>query len=186
MSNKRLELTLKSVLLGIILSIVLSSANTYLGLFAGMTVSASIPAAIVSMSILRFFKNSSILENNLVQTSASAGESLAAGVVFTFPALVLIGYWTNFDYIEVTKIALIGGILGALFTVPLRRTLIVEKKLKFPEGIATSKILKSSNNSQLSRIIINSRKISILSRRLVCSKFDIRQCKSYYIKWNNY
>ena len=133
MTNNTNELTTKSIILGIFLSVILSAANTYLGLFAGMTVSASIPAAILSMSILRFFKKSSMLENNLVQTSASAGESLAAGVIFTFPALVLIGYWTNFDYIEVTKIALIGGILGALFTIPLRRTLIVEKKLLFPK-----------------------------------------------------
>ena len=156
MTNNRLELTLKSIILGIILSIVLSAANTYLGLFAGMTVSASIPAAIVSMSILRLFKNSSIYENNLVQTSASAGESLAAGVIFTFPALVLIGYWTNFDYVEVTKIALIGGILGALFTIPLRNALIVEKKLTFPEGIATSKILLSSTNKKLGQILLHS------------------------------
>ena len=99
MTNNTIELTTKSIILGIFLSVILSAANTYLGLFAGMTVSASIPAAILSMSILRFFKKSSILENNLVQTSASAGESLAAGVIFTFPALVLIGYWTNFDYI---------------------------------------------------------------------------------------
>ena len=153
-SDKQKELTLRSILLGIILSIILSAANTYLGLFAGMTVSASIPAAIVSMTILRFFKNSTIHENNLVQTSASAGESLAAGVIFTFPALVLIGYWTNFNYYEVTKIALVGGILGALFTIPLRKTLIVNQKLKFPEGVATSKILKSSNDINLSKIIL--------------------------------
>ena len=153
MLHKNNELTLRALILGIFFSILLSGANTYLGLFAGMTVSASIPAAILSMSILRFFRNSSILENNLVQTAASAGESLAAGVIFTFAVLVLIGYWTNFNYIEVTKIALIGGILGALFTIPLRRTLIVEKKLLFPEGIATSKILKSANNISLSKII---------------------------------
>jgi len=151
-----LELTLKSIILAILLSIILSAANTYLGLFAGMTVSASIPAAILSMSILKLFKNSSILENNLVQTSASAGESLAAGVIFTFPALVLIGYWTEFNYLEVTKVALVGGILGALFTIPLRKVLIIEKKLKFPEGIATAKILKSSNDLNLGLIILKS------------------------------
>ena len=121
-----------------------------------MTVSASIPAAIMSISILRFFKNSTILEHNLTQTSASAGESLAAGVIFTFPALLLMGYWTNFNYIEVTKIALIGGIMGALFTIPLRKTLIVDKKLKFPEGIATSKILESTENKKLGQIILQS------------------------------
>ena len=163
-SDKQKELTLRSILLGIILSIILSAANTYLGLFAGMTVSASIPAAIVSMTILRFFKNSTIHENNLVQTSASAGESLAAGVIFTFPALVLIGYWTNFNYYEVTKIALVGGILGALFTIPLRKTLIVNQKLKFPEGVATSKILKSSNDINLSKIILQSSCIGAITK----------------------
>ena len=146
MNNKRTELSFKAIFLGIVLSIILSSANAYLGLFAGMTVSASIPAAIISMSILRLFKNSTILENNLVQTAASAGESLAAGVIFTFPALLLIGYWTNFNYIEVTKIAFIGGLLGVIFTIPLRKILIIEKKLTYPEGIATSKILKSRDN----------------------------------------
>jgi len=156
MLHKNNELTLRVIILGIIFSILLSGANTYLGLFAGMTVSASIPAAIMSISILRFFKKSTILEHNLVQTSASAGESLAAGVIFTFPALLLMGYWTNFNYIEVTKIALIGGILGVLFTIPLRKTLIINKKLKFPEGIATSKILESTNNSKLGNTILKS------------------------------
>ena len=91
--NTKLELTIKAIFLGIILSVILSAANAYLGLFAGMTVSASIPAAVISMGILRLFKNSTIWENNLVQTAASAGESLAAGVIFTVPALLLIGYW---------------------------------------------------------------------------------------------
>jgi len=152
--NKTSELTFKSIILGIFLSIILSAANTYLGLFAGMTVSASIPAAIMSMAILKLFKNSTIYENNLVQTSASAGESLAAGVIFTFPALLLLGYWTNFNYLEVTKIALIGGILGVLFTIPLRKILIVEKKLKFPEGIATAKILESAHSTKLGQTIL--------------------------------
>ena len=90
--NTKLELTARSLILGIVLSVVLSAANAYLGLFAGMTVSASIPAAIMSMAILKLFKNSTIFENNLVQTSASEGESLGAGVIFTFPALLLLGY----------------------------------------------------------------------------------------------
>ena len=185
MNRNTIELTLKSILLGIILSIILSAANTYLGLFAGMTVSASIPAAILSMSILRLFKRSSILENNLVQTSASAGESLAAGVIFTFPALVLIGYWTNFDYIEVTKIALIGGILGALFTIPLRRVLIVEKKLLFPEGIATSKILKSANNSTLAKIILQSSIIGAIVKFLQQAIKLYNSSIEYIFKINN-
>ncbi len=136
------QLTVKAILLGIILSVVLAGANAYLGLFAGLTVSASIPAAVISMAILKMFKNSNILENNIVQTAASAGESLAAGVVFTIPALVLLGYWNVFDYWWVTAIAGLGGLLGVLFTIPLRRSLIVEQQLAFPEGKATAEVLK--------------------------------------------
>lgn len=137
------ETTLKAFVLGALLSVILSAANAYLGLFAGMTVSASIPAAVLSMAILRLFKNHNILENNIVQTAASAGESLAAGAIFTFPALILLGYWTEFNFLETFLIALCGGVLGVLFTVPLRSALIVKQKLKFPEGIATAEVLKS-------------------------------------------
>ncbi|MHC4790931.1 MAG: OPT family oligopeptide transporter, partial [Planctomycetota bacterium] len=137
------EITVKAVILGVVLSVVLAGANAYLGLFAGMTVSASIPAAVVSMGVLRLFRRSNILENNIVQTAASAGESLAAGVIFTLPALVILNFWTDFDFVWVTVIAAFGGLLGVLFTIPLRRALIVEAKLKFPEGIATAEVLKS-------------------------------------------
>lgn len=136
------QLTVKAVLLGLILSVVLAGANAYLGLFAGLTVSASIPAAVISMAILRLFKNSNILENNIVQTAASAGESLAAGVIFTIPALILLGYWDVFEYWWVSAIAGIGGLLGVLFTIPLRRSLIVEQQLAFPEGKATAEVLR--------------------------------------------
>ena len=141
------EITVKAIFLSIGLSIVLSAAMAYLGLYAGMTISASIPAAIMSMGILRLFKNSNILENNIVQTAASAGESLAAGVIFTIPTLLLIGYWESVDYWEVTKIAMVGGVLGALFTVPLRRALILKAKLRFPEGVATAKVLETGHES---------------------------------------
>jgi len=137
------EITIKAVILGVLLSVVLAGANAYLGLFAGMTVSASIPAAVVSMGVLRLFRRSNILENNIVQTAASAGESLAAGVIFTLPGLVILNYWSEFDFVWVTVIAGFGGLLGVLFTIPLRRALIVEAKLKFPEGIATAEVLKS-------------------------------------------
>ena len=143
------EITLKAFFLSIFLSIILSSAMVYLGLYAGMTISASIPAAIMSMGILRLFKNSNILENNIVQTAASAGESLAAGVIFTLPALLLIGYWDTISYWEVTKIAMVGGILGALFTVPLRRALILKAQLRFPEGVATAAVLKTGHETML-------------------------------------
>ena len=136
------EVTLKATILSIILSVVLGAANAYLGLFAGMTVSASIPSAVVSMAIFRFFKTSNILENNIVQTVASAGEGLAGGVIFTIPALLILGTWTQFNYWETTLIASLGGILGMLFTIPLRRAMIVENPLQFPEGVATAEVLK--------------------------------------------
>ncbi len=136
------QLTVKAIVLGIILSMILAGANAYLGLFAGMTVSASIPAAVISMGILSLFRESNILENNIVQTAASAGESVAAGVIFTIPALVLLGYWDVFDYWWVSVIAGLGGLLGVLFTIPLRRSLIVEEGLAFPEGKATAEVLK--------------------------------------------
>ena len=142
------EITLKAVVLGIILSMLLSGAMAYLGLFAGMTVSASIPAAVLSMGILSLFKKSNILENNLVQTAASAGESLAAGVIFTIPALILMGYWDSFDYLEVAKISAIGGVIGVMFTVPLRRAFILVANLQYPEGIATAEVLKAGDKAR--------------------------------------
>ena len=120
----------------------LAGANAYLGMFAGLTVAASIPAAVISMAVLRLWRDTNILENNMVQTIASAGEALAAGVIFTIPALVLLDYWQSFDYAWVTTIAGLGGLLGVLFTIPLRRTLIVEQKLAYPEGTATAEVLK--------------------------------------------
>ncbi len=136
------QLTVKAIVLGALLSMVLAGANAYLGLFAGLTVSASIPAAVISMAVLKLFKNSNILENNIVQTAASAGESLAAGVIFTMPALIILGHWNVFDYWWVSAIAGLGGLLGVLFTIPLRRSLIVEQQLAFPEGVATAEVLK--------------------------------------------
>jgi putative OPT family oligopeptide transporter len=138
------EITFKAVVLSVILAAVLASANAYLGLFAGMTVSASIPAAVASMAILRLFRQSNILENNIVQTAASSGEALAAGVIFTIPALLLVGYWSTFDYWQTTLIAAVGGLLGVLFTIPLRRALIVTARLRFPEGVATAEVLKAA------------------------------------------
>jgi putative OPT family oligopeptide transporter len=137
------EITVKAVVLGFALSALLAGANAYLGLKVGITVSASIPAAVISMAVLRMFRESNILENNIVQTAASAGESLAAGVIFTFPALIMLGYWDAFEYFPTMILALSGGVLGVLFTIPLRRALIVETQLKFPEGVATAEVLKA-------------------------------------------
>ena len=141
------EITPKAVVLSILLAAVLAGANAYLGLFAGMTVSASIPAAVVSMAVLRLFRHSNILENNIVQTAASSGEALAAGVIFTIPGLVLIGYWSTFDYWQTFTVSLVGGVLGVLFTIPLRRALIIHARLRFPEGVATAEVLKVGASS---------------------------------------
>lgn len=137
------ELTVKALILGALLSMLLAAANAYIGLLVGLTVSASIPAAAASMGILRLFRRSTILENNMVQTSASAGESLVAGIIFTIPALVMMKAWAGYEYGPMVAIAVIGGVLGVAFTVPLRRALIVEAQLKFPEGVATSEVLKT-------------------------------------------
>ena len=155
------EITVKAVILSIVLAGILAAANAYLGLFAGMTVSASIPAAVASMAILRLFRRSNILENNIVQTAASSGEALAAGVIFTIPALLLVGYWSEFDYWQTTVIAAVGGLLGVLFTIPLRRALIVTAALRFPEGVATAEVLKVGSDGGGSRSSSGHHSISI-------------------------
>lgn len=139
------QLTPRAILLGIILSMLLAAANAYLGLYAGLTVSASIPAAVVSMAILRALRNSNVLENNIVQTAASAGESIAAGAIFTLPALILLEYWTDFDYWWVVFICGVGGLLGVLCTVPLRHAFITDDQLSFPEGRATAVVLEAGH-----------------------------------------
>ena len=136
------QLTVRAIVLSLILTVLLAAANAYLGLFAGLTVATAIPAAVVSMGVLRLLGRSSILENNIVATGASAGSSIAAGTIFTIPALVIMGHWQTFDYWWVLAIAGLGGLLGVLFSVPLRRTLILDQKLQFPEGVATAEVLK--------------------------------------------
>ena len=144
-TNTPAELTARSILLGILLTLLLATSNAYLALKLGILTSASIPAAILSMGILRFFKNPSILENNAVQTAASAGEAIAGGIVYTIPALIIIGYWHHFDYWTNFFIAVSGGILGVLFSIPLRRMLVHDENLRFPEGRAIAEVLKSSH-----------------------------------------
>lgn len=144
------EITFKAIVLGVILAVVLAAANAYLGLFAGMTVSASIPAAVISMTLFSFFRRSNILENNIVQTAASAGEAVAAAAVFTIPGLVILGFWKDYDYLQTLLICALGGTIGVLFSVPLRRALVVqgEKEIKFPEGIATGEVLKAGQRGE--------------------------------------
>jgi len=163
------EITVKSLVLGVVLSVILAAQNVYAGLLAGITNSASIPASVISMAVLRLFKERSILENNLVQTCASAGESLAAGVIFTLPAMSIFynseprveGGWENYlgtRYVEATVCSLFGGLLGVLFSIPIRRALIadstLEPPLAFPEGVATANVLIQGNESETSEGIV--------------------------------
>lgn len=138
------ELTFRGIVLSILLTLILAISNAYLALKLGILTSASIPAAMISIGILRFFKGSTILENNAVQTAASAGEAVAGGIVYTIPGLIVIGYWHHFDYLTNFFIALCGGVLGVLFSIPLRRILVNEHALRFPEGRAIAEVLKSS------------------------------------------
>jgi len=139
------ELTPRSIALGIALALILGAANAYLGLYAGLTVSASIPAAVISMAILRILGGSTILENNVVQTIASAGEAVAAGAIFTFPALVILGGVKTLPYVEVTALCVVGATMGSLLVVFLRRAYIVEERLPFPEGVACAQVLRAGD-----------------------------------------
>ena len=141
------ELTIKAILVGVFLAIVLGAANAYLGLYAGMTVSAIIPGVVMALALMKPFKPT-ILEVNIATMGASAGECIAAGVIFTIPALILVGAWTEIHYLETTFISLIGGILGVLWMVPLRRALVVKTNLPFPEGIAVAAVLTTTVGGQ--------------------------------------
>ena len=157
------EITIRSIVISVVITAALAGANAYLGLKVGMTVSASIPAAVISMGVLTMLRRkgdtgTNIHENNMVQTAASAGESLAAGVIFTIPALILLGHWDEFNYTQVAMIAGLGGLLGVLFCIPLRRAFIVEsKELKFPEGLATAEVLTDADAVRRTSAIIRRR-----------------------------
>jgi putative OPT family oligopeptide transporter len=135
------ELTLRGLLLGVLLTFVFTAANVYLGLKVGLTFASSIPAAVISMAILAAVKDSSILENNIVQTVASAAGTLSA-IIFVLPGLVIVGYWSGFPFWQSFLICLSGGVLGVLFTIPLRRALVTTSDLPYPEGVAAAEVLK--------------------------------------------
>ncbi len=160
------ELTPRSIGLGIALALVLGAANAYLGLYAGLTVSASIPAAVISMAILRMLGGSTILENNVVQTIASAGEAVAAGAIFTFPALVILGGVKTLPYVEVTALCVVGATMGSLLVVFLRRAYIVEERLPFPEGVACAQVLRAGDASANVRPLVLGGIVSSLLKAL--------------------
>ncbi len=138
------ELTLRGVVLGAIITLIFTASNVYLGLKVGLTFASSIPAAVISMALLRAFKDSNILENNIVQTQASAAGTLSS-IIFVLPALLMLGYWQGFPVLQTAMICACGGILGVIFTVPLRHALVVNSDLPYPEGVAAAEILRAGN-----------------------------------------
>ena len=146
------EITLKAVILAIIITLILAASNAYLALKLGQTVAASIPAAVIAMGALRFFKRHNVLENNIVQTAASAGEGVAAAVSFVLPALIMTGYWQHFHYWQTALMVIIGGCMGVLFSIPLRRVMLDYPALSFPEGTAIGNVLKASVHRPLAEL----------------------------------
>ena len=148
------EITVKAVILSIFLAILMAGSNAYLVLKVGISVSACIPAAVISMAVLKLFGKSNILENNVVQTAASAGEVIAASLAFSLPAMVMIGCWDGFPYPIMISLTAVGGLLGVFLSVPLRRAMIIESDLKFPEGVATAEVLKAGGDTTAAKEIV--------------------------------
>lgn len=140
------ELTFRGMLLGALITVLFTASNVYLGLKVGMTFASSIPAAVISMAILKFFHGSNILENNMVQTQASSAGTLSS-VIFVLPGLLMMGYWQDFPFWQTMLICAAGGTLGVLFTIPLRRAMVVNSDLPYPEGVAAAEILKAGNHT---------------------------------------
>ena len=143
------ELTARGMLLGAVLTVIFTASNVYLGLKVGLTFSSAIPAAVISMAILRMCKDSNILENNMVQTQASAAGTLSA-IIFVIPGMLMIGYWQDFEFWQTLIVSACGGCLGVLFTIPLRRAMVVHSDLPYPEGVAAAEILKVGSQSKKS------------------------------------
>jgi putative OPT family oligopeptide transporter len=139
--RKRPELTVRGLIVGVIITLVFTAANVYFGLKAGLTFSTSIPAAVISMAILRSFKNATVQENNIVQTVASAAGTLSS-IIFVLPGLIMIGWWTGFPFWISFLICALGGILGVMYSIPLRRALVTNSDLPYPEGVACAEVLK--------------------------------------------
>src|SRR5689334_22214462 len=141
------ELTIRGLILGALITTVFTAANVYLGLKVGLTFASSIPAAVISMAVLSAVKDSTILENNIVQTVASAAGTLSA-IIFVLPGLVIIGWWTGFPFWQSFLICVSGGVLGVLFTIPLRRALVTTSDLPYPEGVAAAEVLKVGSGTR--------------------------------------
>jgi putative OPT family oligopeptide transporter len=141
LATPRVELTLRGLILGVVITVVFTAANVYFGLKAGLTFATSIPAAVISMALLRGLKGMTVQENNIVQTIASAAGTLSS-VIFVLPGMVIIGWWTGFPYWVSCAICALGGILGVMYSIPLRRALVTQSDLPYPEGVACAEVLK--------------------------------------------
>lgn len=141
------ELTLRGMILGALITVIFTASNVYLGLKVGLTFASSIPAAVISMAVLKFFKGSNILENNMVQTQASAAGTLST-IIFVLPGLLMAGYWSGFPFWQTTLLCIAGGILGVIFTIPLRYAMVVKSELPYPEGVAAAEILKVGGHEE--------------------------------------
>ena len=141
------ELTLRGMILGALITVIFTASNVYLGLKVGLTFASSIPAAVISMAVLKFFKGSNILENNMVQTQASAAGTLST-IIFVLPGLLMAGYWSGFPFWQTTLLCIAGGILGVIFTIPLRYAMVVKSELPYPEGVAAAEILKVGSHEE--------------------------------------
>src|SRR5215468_3385719 len=135
------ELTLRGVVLGFLITLLFTAANVYFGLKAGLTFATSIPAAVISMGLLRYARNATIQENNIVQTVASAAGAISS-IIFVLPGLVMIGWWNGFPYVTCVIICALGGVLGVTYSIPLRRALVTTSDLPYPEGVACAEVLK--------------------------------------------
>ena len=140
-TEARAELTLRGLVLGVLITVVFTAANVYFGLKAGLTFGTSIPAAVISMALLRAVKGATLQENNIVQTVASAAGTLAS-IIFVLPGLVMVGWWQGFPYWTCFVICALGGVLGVMYSIPLRRALVTQSDLPYPEGVACAEVLK--------------------------------------------
>ncbi len=160
-TGKRIELTLRALALGCVLAVIFTAANTYLGLRVGLTFASAIPAAVISMALLRMFRTSTIWENMTVQTVASVGGAMSA-IIFVLPGLVMVGWWREFPIWESIAICLLGGVLGVTFSIPLRRALVVNGGLPYPEGVAAAEVLKvGSRGAEQSESAVRENKIGL-------------------------
>src|SRR5579863_624641 len=168
--ERRSELTLRGLILGCAITLVFTAANVYLGLKVGLTFASTIPAAVISMAVLRALRNATIYENNIVQTIASAAGTLSA-IIFVLPGLVMVGWWSGFPFVQSFAICAIGGVLGVMYSVPLRRALVTGSDLPYPEGVAAAEVLKVGTASRSGAERSEAGLVALLGGTLVSAAF---------------